>query len=64
MSAAMNALRRYQSLRPADANPIDSLGDVSLLGGHLGEAEGFYLEAPRKLRPLSHEICSKRPWRA
>ena len=48
LPAAMAALRRYQALRPADANPLDSMGDVNLLLGHLGEAESFYLQASRK----------------
>jgi len=48
LPAAMAALRRYQALRPADANPLDSMGDVNLLLGHLREAESFYLQAARK----------------
>jgi tetratricopeptide (TPR) repeat protein len=42
---ALSALRRYQALRPADPNPLDSLGDVHLLAGRLKEAEGFYKAA-------------------
>jgi tetratricopeptide (TPR) repeat protein len=45
---ALKALKRYQSLRPAEANPLDSLGDVSLLDGRLREAEDFYTQAARK----------------
>ncbi len=48
LPAGMNALRRYQSLRPADSNPIDSMGDVNLIAGRLGDAEQFYLEADKK----------------
>jgi Flp pilus assembly protein TadD len=48
LPAAMAALRRYQALRPADANPTDSMGDVNLLFGRLGEAENFYLQAAHK----------------
>jgi tetratricopeptide (TPR) repeat protein len=44
----MDALRRYQSLRPADRNPLDSMGDVNLLHGRLREAENFYLDAAKK----------------
>ncbi len=43
--AALGALRRYRALRPADPNPIDSLGDVNVLLGRLADAERFYLEA-------------------
>jgi tetratricopeptide (TPR) repeat protein len=45
---ALNALRRYQALRPTDPNPLDSMGDVSLIAGRLKEAEAFYLEAHKK----------------
>jgi tetratricopeptide (TPR) repeat protein len=48
LTAAVSALRRYQSLRPNDANPLDSLGDVSLMLGRPAEAEGFYNEAIKK----------------
>ena len=45
---ALEALRRYQALRPAEANPLDSQGDVNLLTGRLHEAENLYLQATRK----------------
>jgi len=45
---AMDALRRYQALQPAEANPFDSMGDVNLLTGRLREAEDFYLQSSRK----------------
>jgi Flp pilus assembly protein TadD len=48
LPAGMNALRRYQSLRPADSNPLDSMGDVNLIGGRLREAEEYYLEADKR----------------
>jgi Flp pilus assembly protein TadD len=48
LPAAMAALRRYQSLRPSDANPMDSMGDVNLLAGRLGEAENYYLQASNR----------------
>jgi Tfp pilus assembly protein PilF len=47
-NAATQALMRYRALRPSEANPIDSLGDVNLLLGHLREAENFYLQAMKK----------------
>jgi tetratricopeptide (TPR) repeat protein len=49
LAAAMAALRRYQVLRPADANPLDSMGDVNLVAGRLADAENFYLQASRKV---------------
>jgi tetratricopeptide (TPR) repeat protein len=45
---AIAALRRYQTLRPSDPNPVDSLGDVQLLAGHLSEAEVFYVQAAKQ----------------
>jgi tetratricopeptide (TPR) repeat protein len=45
--AALDALRRYQALRPAEANPLDSQGDVNLLAGRLREAENLYLQAAK-----------------
>jgi len=48
LPGAMAALRRYQTLRPADANPMDSMGDVNLLAGRLGDAENYYLQAAAK----------------
>jgi tetratricopeptide (TPR) repeat protein len=43
--AAVATLRRYQTLRPSDANALDSTGDVYLIGGKLADAEKFYLQA-------------------
>jgi tetratricopeptide (TPR) repeat protein len=48
LDTAVRTLERYGSLRPGDANPLDSLGDVNLLLGHLREAENFYLQAAKK----------------
>jgi tetratricopeptide (TPR) repeat protein len=48
LPAATAFLNRYQSLAPADSNPLDSLGDVNLLAGRLREAEAFYLQSARK----------------
>ena len=48
LAAATAFLSRYQSLAPADSNPLDSLGDVNLHAGRLREAEGFYLQSARK----------------
>ena len=49
-AGAMASLRRYQSLRPAEANPLDSMGDVQLMYGQLREAEDLYLQADKKDR--------------
>jgi len=48
LPAAVRALERYQALRPADPNPLDSLGDVNLLAGRPKEAENFYLQVAKK----------------
>ena len=48
LAAATEFLNRYQSLAPADSNPLDSLGDVNLHAGRLREAEAFYLQSARK----------------
>jgi len=48
LNAALGALRHYQTLRPADSDPLDSQGDVNLLLGHLREAEDLYLQAAKK----------------
>ncbi|MCU1236973.1 MAG: Tetratricopeptide 2 repeat protein [Candidatus Solibacter sp.] len=44
----MKALRRYQALRPNEANPLDSMGDVSLIAGRLSDAEDFFLQSVKK----------------
>lgn len=48
LNAALGALRHYQTLRPADSDPLDSQGDVNLLLGHLREAEDLYVQAAKK----------------
>ena len=48
LDAATSALRRYAALRPAEANPLDSMGDVHLAAGRLADAENFYLQAAKK----------------
>jgi Flp pilus assembly protein TadD/TolB-like protein len=47
-AGAMRALRRYQTMRPAEPNPLDSQGDVNVLYGRFREAETLYLEAAKK----------------
>ena len=37
-----------EALRPEEANPLDSQGDVSLLAGRLPQAESLYLQAAKK----------------
>lgn len=39
------ALRKYRSLRPKDANALDSLGDLHLIANRYHEAEDFYHQA-------------------
>ena len=46
----MNALRRYQAMRPLDPNPLDSMGDVNLMTGHLQEAERLTSRRTRRRR--------------
>ncbi len=46
--AALKSLERYQTLAPNTPNPLDSLGDVNLMGGHLREAEEAYLRNAKK----------------
>ena len=48
LPSATEALRRYERLRPNEANPLDSLGDVYLYLGHLSEAEQFYTKSFEK----------------
>lgn len=47
-AGAAGALSRYRQLRPADANPVDSLGDVHYYAGKFSDAERLYLEAAAK----------------
>jgi len=48
LPTAIRVLRGYEELRPAEPNPLDSLGDVHFVLGHYGEAEQFYLAAHAK----------------
>jgi tetratricopeptide (TPR) repeat protein len=48
LDAATSALRRYAALRPNEANPLDSMGDIHLIVGRLADAENFYLQAAKK----------------
>lgn len=48
LQTALDALHRYQALRPNEANPLDSIGDAYLLTGHPKEAEESYLKAHQK----------------
>jgi Flp pilus assembly protein TadD len=48
LDTAMKALRKYAALRPNEPNPFDSMGDIQLVAGRLGEAEDFYLQAAKK----------------
>jgi tetratricopeptide (TPR) repeat protein len=48
LDAAMSALHRYAALRPNEANPLDSLGDVQLVAGRLADAESSYLQSAKK----------------
>jgi Flp pilus assembly protein TadD len=45
---ARAATLRYQQLRPSEANPIDTRGDIELMAGRLADAERLYLEAWKK----------------
>jgi tetratricopeptide (TPR) repeat protein len=47
-ATATNAIERYRKLAPDSPNPLDSLGDVNLIAGHLHEAEEYYREAAKK----------------
>ena len=48
LDGAVEALERYGSLRPAEANPSDSLGDVYYWFGRFAEAERAYRAAYAK----------------
>ncbi len=48
LEAAATALRRYRDLRPREANPLDSLGDVHFHLGRFAEAGKYYREAYAK----------------
>jgi tetratricopeptide (TPR) repeat protein len=48
LPTAIDALGRYAKLRPNEANPLDSLGDVHFHLGRFKEAEENYLKAYEK----------------
>ncbi len=48
LKAALAAGRRYEQLRPREANPLDSMGDFCLVLGRAGDAEAYYQAAGRK----------------
>ncbi len=45
LDGAVKHLSRYRDLRPLEANPLDSLGDVHFYLGQFSRAEKFYLDA-------------------
>ncbi len=45
LDGATRALRRYESLRPKDANPLDSLGEVHFYNGRFAEAAAIFRQA-------------------
>jgi tetratricopeptide (TPR) repeat protein len=45
---ALGALRDYQTLRPNEANPLDSQGDVNFYFNRYADAEKLYLAAHQK----------------
>src|SRR5260370_1936945 len=55
LDGAMKALRRYEVLRPKEANPLDSMGDVNLMDGRLAEAEDFYLQSSKKVQTFNNQ---------
>lgn len=48
LEAATQRLSRYRDLRPLEANPLDSLGDVHFYLGRFSQAENYYLEGYAK----------------
>jgi tetratricopeptide (TPR) repeat protein len=48
LQRALEALRKYERLQPAQANPIDSQADVNFYFGRYAEAEKLYLSAHEK----------------
>ena len=45
LEGALQSLKRYAALRPAEANPLDSMGDAYYAFGRFAEAEKSYKEA-------------------
>ena len=48
LAAAVKTLREYERLRPAEANPLDSLAEVNFYLGQFSEAEALYRQALAK----------------
>ena len=47
-ATATSSIERYRKLLPQSPNPVDSLGDVHLILGHLPQAEEFYSQNARR----------------
>jgi Tfp pilus assembly protein PilF len=47
LAGARAALEQYRALQPAQANALDSLGEVHFFAGSFGEAATYFLEAER-----------------
>ncbi len=45
LDLAVDAVRQYVKVRPNDPNPLDSLGEIELMAGHLPEAEKAFVGA-------------------
>lgn len=48
LSEAEKALEEYRRVAPADANALDSLGEINFYYGRFAEAERYFLEAHQK----------------
>lgn len=48
LESAVRTLSRYRDLRPRDANPLDSLGDVHFYLGRFASAASYYTQAYAK----------------
>ncbi len=48
LDGAVKTLREYERTHPAEANPLDSLGDVYFYWGRFAEAEPFYRQEYEK----------------
>jgi len=53
LEGAQRSLEQYRALEPANANPLDSLGEVSFLGGRFEQAERWFLQAAEKAAPFA-----------
>ena len=50
LDGAIRSLQEYQRLAPNEANPLDSMGEVSYHHGRFAEAEKFFLQTHEKDR--------------